>query len=155
LATPRVPFLMHADIRPILANFADERLWCLIVMAACAVVGIGVSTLFALCRVPRGERGAFLSRVHRDIGVALFASLWSSLLLAGCVFILLVGVALLFQLLERRGVLWVFLPIWLICYTAMASIWIRRVFRDALAPPDDRPWVTDDDGPLQTKPKRR
>jgi hypothetical protein len=144
---------MHAEIHPVLANLADKRFWCLSVMAVCAFVGLGVSTLFALFRVPRGARGAFLSRVQADVGVAFFSSLWSSLLLAGCIFMLFAVVALLVPLPGRGAVLWLFPPIWFISYLVMLFIGIRRVFRDALAPSDDRPWVTDDDEPLQPKAK--
>src|SRR5947209_838214 len=79
---------MHAEMHPILANLADERFWYLIVTAVCAFVGAALSTFFALFRVPRGQRRVFLPRVQTKVAVALFASLWSSLLLAGCVFML-------------------------------------------------------------------
>ena len=148
---------MHAEIHPILANLADQRLWCLAGMAVCCLAAIAVTTLFALFRIPRGLRGAFLSRVQSDVTVALFASLWSSLLLAGCIFVLFAGAAWVFPFLERQTVLWFFVPIWAICYVVIASVRIRDVFRATLAPPDDTPWVVaeSDDEALPSKRKRK
>ena len=117
----------------IVANLADERLWCMLVMVGCAIIALIISATVALFCLPQGKRARFVSRVHSEASVALFASLWSSLMLAAGIFLVFAAGSLLFPFPQCRAVLLLFPLIWCVCYIVMASIWIRRVFREALS----------------------
>ena len=107
-------------------------------MGICVVVGTAVSVVVAVIRIPQGQRGAFISRVYKDVVVALFFSIWLSVLLAAIIFMVFAVLALLLPPTERKLVLWLFPGIWAVCYVVFAFVRVRNVFRDALAP-DDRP----------------